>query len=420
MLCLISLRFYGQNLLDNSSFESGMSQWSTIQSVDFYPDGTSAENFVGPQSAYHGSAFVGVRTFSYYPEWHEYIFQYLDNSLSTGETYKVSFMVNLGECSTSFTDDIGVAFLDQNLPNDYLEVSEIIHSATPQIYNPENNFITDVYGWTAITGYFQATGNEVLIAIGAFKNDDEFSFIPYDNPDYGSEATIYLNIDYVHLSKCIDYPKKDIPDQIICDGELVIIDAFVEGAQYNWSTGDTVSTIEVYSDPGEYSITWQKNGCSYTDNFSVVNFMAAKLPEDTVLCNEMQQPIALNQPAGIHDTFLWDNGSSLSNREVSESGTYWVLKTAGECSSTDSIRISIFEESIQLYPNPLSEGKLHFLDDQDIMEYSLVDCAGKRLAFGSYDLSILEDETRKLASGTYVLILEGSSCKQTVKFVVQN
>jgi hypothetical protein len=420
LICCNSGMLNGQNLIQNPSFESGLSFWYTIKTVDHYPNGIHPDHWVGPQSAYDGSAFVGLRTYHDYDEWHEYIYQNLDDTLLAGETYKVSFVLNLAECSTSFTDDIGVAFLDQNLPNGSSDPTVIIHQATPQTYFPDNLWIDDVDNWIEFAGYFEAEGDEVLIAIGSFKDDAEMSMVPYNHPDYGSLATIYLNVDQVALRRCIDYPKKEIDDQILCNDESALVDAFVEDATYRWSTGDTTSSIDVQNAPGPYWVAIMKNGCQFTEHFEVVEYVSAVLPEDIVFCGEMPIPVQLSVATSRHDEFLWDDGSVNPDRMVDEAGIYWVIKQAGDCFSTDSISITVFEESTLLFPNPVRSSDVKIRFDQDVSSFRLIDCQGKELAYGQFSNELLQHETSRLAPGTYFLLLEGLSCTRTLKFVLIN
>jgi len=419
-ICFLPASYFAQNLLDNPSFESGLNQWLTVKTVDHYPQGTQIDNFVGPQTAYNGTAFIGIRTYSYYDEWHEYIYQNLDDTLVAGETYKISLMLNLAECSSSFTNDIGVAFIDQNLPNGITDPTIDIHTTTPQVYFPQDDLIQDVDLWIEFSGYYESLGNEVLVAIGSFKDDDEMDLIPYNHPDYGSKAMIYLNIDQVELKRCVDYPKREIENQVICTGDTVLVDACYEGATYQWSTGAQTSSIEIRNAPGSYWVTLAKNGCQFTDYFTVENFMPVDLPDDILFCTEEHPMVALNIPSGKNDTFLWDNGSTLPSREITEQGTYWLIKEAGDCSSIDSIRISTFELAGISYPNPTRAGEVYILDDQDISNFTLIDDLGKRLGTYEYNDMLLQEATIHLASGMYFLILEGKNCMNRIKLVIQN
>ncbi|MGB6036021.1 MAG: T9SS type A sorting domain-containing protein, partial [Cryomorphaceae bacterium] len=57
-------------------------------------------------------------------------------------------------------------------------------------------------------------------------------------------------------------------DTVICDTASIVLEAFVEGATYQWSDGSDASSIEV-AEEGEYSVLVTLNGCSAEDEISV-------------------------------------------------------------------------------------------------------------------------------------------------------
>lgn len=60
------------------------------------------------------------------------------------------------------------------------------------------------------------------------------------------------------------------PDLLICPGEMVFIDAQIQGVQYLWSSGETSQTIDV-SQEGEYRVQiTDVNGCRSSDTVLVI------------------------------------------------------------------------------------------------------------------------------------------------------
>jgi hypothetical protein len=57
-------------------------------------------------------------------------------------------------------------------------------------------------------------------------------------------------------------------DTVICDTASIVLEAFVEGATYQWSDGSESASIEV-DEEGEYTVLVTLNGCSSEDEISV-------------------------------------------------------------------------------------------------------------------------------------------------------
>jgi len=105
----------------------------------------------------------------------EYLQVPLLDSLSKGTIYKVSYHINIHDCSGFFISDFG-AYLSVDPPRRYdpdptidpcqnLFCPELV----PQVRS-EKGIIRDTSGWVEISGYFKALGGEMWLTIGSFKN----------------------------------------------------------------------------------------------------------------------------------------------------------------------------------------------------------------------------------------------------------
>ena len=122
----------GQNLVPNPSFEdtlncpSGLDQlsfcsqwWSFRNSPDYFNSCTNSvlvdvpENWFGYQNANSGFSIAGFKTF-FTPEYREYLGAQLTSPLVVGETYYLSFFINMafggGAPANCATNNIGVLF----------------------------------------------------------------------------------------------------------------------------------------------------------------------------------------------------------------------------------------------------------------------------------------------------------------------
>jgi hypothetical protein len=85
--------------------------------------------------------------------------------------------------------------------------------------------------------------------------------------DCGTSAPIALDFAFSEA------PLVDLgPDQVICPGNSVVLDAGVPGAIYEWSPGGefTQSITVQPTDPTTYSVVVTVNGCSGTDQVTIV------------------------------------------------------------------------------------------------------------------------------------------------------
>lgn len=135
------------------------------------------------------------------------------------------------------------------------------------------------------------------------------------------------------------------PDQIICPGDTVTLNAFNQNASYLWSpTGDTISAIKV-TETGQYKVTAIDNfNCIESDSINVVvdYVPPVDLGPDTVLCSG--QSILLDAGSGNPGTtYEWDPITATTQTVfISSPGTYSVLVTSqANCTETDTLTVGV-------------------------------------------------------------------------------
>ena len=131
-------------------------------------------------------------------------------------------------------------------------------------------------------------------------------------------------------------------DMIICEGEIVTIEAESNG-DYLWNTGETTPSILVNpSKTALFEITSTLGGCSITKEIEIIVIpnIDVNLGDDITLCSRENVTLTAN---GVGD-FLWSTGEITKSIEVSplETTIYSVTLT-NECGmiSTDEITVSI-------------------------------------------------------------------------------
>jgi len=188
--CLIfsACHLFGQNLVDNPSFETintctvtdgllskYVDHWytPTYGTPDFYNvcfnslGNKVPKNMGGYQVAHTGVGYLGVVCGFQAPNWREYISSKLIDSLHVGKKYNVSFYVNLSDSSQMATSRIGMYLSKDSI---YTKADTVL-GFIPQIENTYGNIITDTVNWTLISGSFIASGGERYITIGDFYAD---------------------------------------------------------------------------------------------------------------------------------------------------------------------------------------------------------------------------------------------------------
>ncbi len=136
-------------------------------------------------------------------------------------------------------------------------------------------------------------------------------------------------------------PITDIgPDTLICVGDTIQLNATdTIGSTYIWSTGDTTSTLDIYSS-GLYLVTVTRGNCTNTDSRYVqeLNSPIVSFPSDTVLCDGSSFPLTMSAASA---SYLWSTGSTSGFLIANSETTYWGTTTNMCGSSSDTINVEL-------------------------------------------------------------------------------
>ncbi len=128
-------------------------------------------------------------------------------------------------------------------------------------------------------------------------------------------------------------------DTILCPNDSFLLDASILGATYLWQDGSVNSTFNV-TQQGTYWVEVSTCSMVFYDTINVNYFLPQNLNlgNDTTLC---QGASILLDATTLNATYLWQDGSTNPTYNVSQQGSYWVELTVNNCSTTDTINITI-------------------------------------------------------------------------------
>lgn len=152
------------------------------------------------------------------------------------------------------------------------------------------------------------------------------------------------------------------PDQSICQGSSLTLDATLPGSTYLWSTGATTPTL-VVTTPGSYSVEVFQGACSVADatTITVDPLPVFELGAAQVLCQGVTTVLDATVPGA---TYLWSTGATTPTITVGATGLYSVVVTLNGCTATDDVQVTVLSPTaVDLGPDQVRcQGELITLD----------------------------------------------------------
>jgi gliding motility-associated-like protein len=120
-------------------------------------------------------------------------------------------------------------------------------------------------------------------------------------------------------------------DVTICETTELTLDA---GVVVLWNDGSSSQTLDIFSS-GEYSATFESNGCSVTDviDITIDQVPVFSLGPDQFICEGELATLTAPQNA------TWSTGEFAVSISVSQLDEYWATVQQGTCSYTDEIEV---------------------------------------------------------------------------------
>ena len=301
----------------------------TTGSPDYYNElGYVLTNEITP---YSGNGQVGIGTYFSQFIWREYISTQLLTSMIPGHKYKVSFYLSNGmgnDMYTEGTNNFGICFSNNPL---YQATSEPI-PVIPQIEIDSIIYFWDY--WQHFSFIYKADSSYKYITIGNFKDDANTLVSTYG--EYGA----YYFIDKIEI---FPYKLTINGDSIICSGSAATLE--IQGDSIvKWA--DSLNPTIIIATDSAITITplttttyvaFSNTDTAYYTVY-VSNTPQVNIGNDTMLCiGQILTLKATNQ----NSTYLWQDYSTDSIYNVSQSGTYWVtITTNNNCKASDTINVT--------------------------------------------------------------------------------
>ena len=288
----------------------------------------------GSVTPYSGNAIMGfVSGRPSMANYREYLSTQLSSPLVVGKTYNVSFWISNGDSNylaSLSSDGIGILFSS-------LSLSQSTHKPIGGI--PQLEIVGQVWSssWQMYLFSFTADSAYNYLTIGNFYDDV--------NTNTQVQLTASLPISYYFVDEVKVIPALDIiGDSIICLGDSTTLVA-IEGANFIWvdslNPNIVISTDSTITVSPTVTTTYLVFGNNDTASITVyVNYPPPpiNLGNDTAFCQgESLQLDATSSNA----TYLWQDSSTNTTYNVTQSGIYWVELTNNCSTSSDTIIINV-------------------------------------------------------------------------------
>jgi hypothetical protein len=190
---------------------------------------------------------------------------------------------------------------------------------------------------------------------------------PTQTTDYYVEVTDEYGCSYTDefTVQVADFLSFDVADREICQGTQTNLFVQPGYSSYLWSTGQTTNEIEVspLSDK-TYTVTvTDANGCTGTQEAQVIvkDFIEFTL-DNKEICPGEYTKIGINQSNDVYASYLWNDGSTTSEKSVSPSSTTNYTLTVEDdngCQGQATAMVVVHD------PDPISLDPITVCEDQE-------------------------------------------------------
>ncbi|OWY25080.1 tandem-95 repeat protein [Sphingobacteriales bacterium UPWRP_1] len=243
-------------------------------------------NSFGTAAAFDGNGYLGF--FAYGNNYREYASVRLAQPLNPGQTYCVSFQVQLSSLSGKAIDNIGLYFSTDSIGL----VTQAPLYLTPDISNTPGNILDDLMGWVTISGNYTPTTPVAWITIGNFADDATTQWANMPSP-----SPALTGFGYYYLDDVVVTPVPNLLNTnfyLTCTNTVTTLIANNNFCAYEWidlanpgvvlGTSQALEVENPQAGVKQYVVTAQYGHCSKSE-IVTVQFNAPPLAGFTVLEN---------------------------------------------------------------------------------------------------------------------------------------
>ncbi len=384
-LLLTGISLTGQNLVLNPGFENttggcvgftgGLNNWDDANSgadscsspdlfATCFPNGlpTHAPNsWLGDQAPHGGTRYAGLITyapgmaFNCNPigsdQYREYIEGQFSSPLVGGQTYCVSFWVNLAGKVNWATNQMSVYFSNTLYTHNFCS-NPGVAPVTPQL-NYTGPVLSDTTNWVLLSWSYTATGGEQFMTIGNFKNNTNTTRANSNCNAMNPYAYYFIDDVSVVPGACVScalstsvLQKNDVTCNGGSNGGATISVSGGSGSQtYTWvpSGGNAASASGLTA--GVYTVNITDGSCTASQTVNIgqpTAINANATVTQSVTCSGGSNGSASVNITGGTPTYTvnWNTGASGTtlNNVPKNVYTYTVTDAAG-CTTTGTINI---------------------------------------------------------------------------------
>lgn len=188
-------------------------------------------------------------------------------------------------------------------------------------------------------------------------------------------------------------PEPDLgPDQVLCEGDELVLNAGNGWELVVWQDGSTGATFTA-DEAGTYEATVTALGCSFSDEVEVIapDLPAIELGPDTSIC--VDQTFVFDGGA----SGLWSTGEVGESIEVNTEGWYWLQVESQGCTDRDSVYLTVIE-----YPQLSLEPLIELCPDETYTYYVSQE--------GVWSNGTVADSLQVSSPGVYGVTLNNQQC----------
>ena len=189
------------------------------------------------------------------------------------------------------------------------------------------------------------------------------------------------------------------PDKSICFGDTLLLNAATSNATYRWQDNSTNSFLKA-SQTGMYWVEITSNLCKASDTIYVTRnpYFDVNIGADTSLC---EGDTVLLQTNNTNATYEWQDNSTLSYYQATQTGSYAVEVTINNCQKSDTAFID-FKKKPQVNLGP----DLSLCKNESITLNAYTSGATYTWQDGSHASTLFVNQ-----SGIYTVEVEVDKCK---------